>query len=171
MRTPVFAVSCLLPLLFLSACTQTPTTAAADPKVSETEARKWLDDWTKAFQARDVNAIMALYAPDVIAYDIVPPLQWTGRDSYGKDYATFLAQYDGPVTVEYARVHVVTSGDLAEVFALEHVTGTIKGQKADNWLRVSSTLRKTDGKWLDVHDHVSVPTDMATGKAMLDLKP
>jgi hypothetical protein len=32
-------------------------------------------------------------------------------------------------------------------------------------------LRKSDGRWLDFHDHVSVPVEIESGKAMLDLKP
>jgi hypothetical protein len=28
-----------------------------------------------------------------------------------------------------------------------------------------------NGKWLIVHDHISVPADFESGKAMLDLKP
>jgi hypothetical protein len=28
-----------------------------------------------------------------------------------------------------------------------------------------------NGRWLAVHDHISVPVDFDTGKALLDLKP
>jgi len=28
-----------------------------------------------------------------------------------------------------------------------------------------------NGKWLDFHDHVSVPVDIQSGKALLDVKP
>ena len=31
--------------------------------------------------------------------------------------------------------------------------------------------RKINGKWLIVHDHISVPIDFDSGKAALDLKP
>jgi len=31
--------------------------------------------------------------------------------------------------------------------------------------------RKTSGKWLIVHEQVSVPIDSGSGKAVLDLKP
>ena len=31
--------------------------------------------------------------------------------------------------------------------------------------------KRIGGKWLDIHDHISVPVDMATGKGALDLKP
>jgi hypothetical protein len=39
------------------------------------------------------------------------------------------------------------------------------------WIRDTTGLRKVNGKWLDFHDHVSVPVDLATGKAVMDLKP
>jgi hypothetical protein len=32
-------------------------------------------------------------------------------------------------------------------------------------------LRKIDGNWLIVHDHVSVPIDRQSGKALLNLEP
>lgn len=31
--------------------------------------------------------------------------------------------------------------------------------------------RKIDSKWMIVHEHDSVPFDMETGKASIDLKP
>lgn len=153
-----------------AACTQ-PQGAAGDEKAREAEIRAWLDRWAKAFSARDTKAIMSMYAPDVLAYDLVPPLQYAGKDAYGKDYETFLAQYDGPVQVEFSDMHITTTPTLAYSAVLERVTGTVKGQKSDIWVRVTSVYKKVDGNWLDVHDHVSVPTDMATGKSMLDLKP
>jgi len=46
---------------------------------------------------------MSVYAPSdaVVAYDIVPPLQYVGKEAYRKDYEVFLAQYDGPIDIEY----------------------------------------------------------------------
>jgi ketosteroid isomerase-like protein len=37
--------------------------------------------------------------------------------------------------------------------------------------RLTDVLRKVKGKWLIVHEHVSVPVDVATGKADLTSKP
>jgi len=70
---------------------------------NEAEIRALWEQWAKAFKARDLDAIMALYAPGdaVVGYDIVPPLQYAGKDAYRKDYAEFLAQYVGPIEVEY----------------------------------------------------------------------
>ncbi|HVH88048.1 MAG TPA: nuclear transport factor 2 family protein, partial [Terriglobales bacterium] len=59
---------------------------------NEEQIRTLLDRWAKAFEARDIDAIMSNYAPGdaVIAYDIAPPLQYRGKEAYRKDYLEFL---------------------------------------------------------------------------------
>jgi ketosteroid isomerase-like protein len=55
---------------------------------------------------------------------------------------------------------------------LERLSGTLKGgHKVDMWVRFTECYRKTKGHWLAIHDHVSVPADFDTGKAVMDLKP
>lgn len=132
------------------------------------------DRWAKAFEAKDIDGIMAIYAPgnEVIAYDVVPPLQYKGKDAYRKDYLEFLNQYDGPIHVEYRDMRIISGDDVGFVHALERFTGKLKnGQASDVWLRATSGVRKINGKWLIVHDHISVPIDFDSGKAALDLKP
>jgi uncharacterized protein (TIGR02246 family) len=159
-------------LATLNADTQTKDAAPANPGNPANEIRDWLDRWTKAFAKQDVDAIMALYADDVIAYDIVPPLQYIGKDAYRADYQQFFSQYEGNLHVEVRDLHVNATGDLGYAAGLELISGTLKsGQKSSIWLRFTSLFRKLDGHWLDFHDHVSVPADIETGKAMLDLKP
>jgi len=145
-----------------------PTPSASD----ETRIRQILERWRVAFEKKDVAAVMSVYSRDVVAYDIVPPLQYVGYEAYRRNYQDFFAQYAGPLRVEMRGLHVTAGDTVAVAFMLERVTGTLKsGEPADFWLRATQTYRKTDGRWLAVHDHISVPTDMATGKAALDLRP
>jgi uncharacterized protein (TIGR02246 family) len=128
--------------------------------------------WQHAFQARDLDGIMAIYAPDVVAYDMVPPLELTGADAYRKDYTEFLAQFRGPVRTEIPNIHVEQSGDRAYAFGLERLRGTLTdGTAVDMWVRFTDGWERRKGRWLVAHEHVSVPVDMATGKARLDLTP
>ena len=148
------------------------TTVKNAGKSNEADIRQWLDRWAKAFRAHDVNVIMALYAPGVVAYDIVPPLQYVGADAYRKDYEEFFAQYEGPIDIELRDVHIIAGDGVAFATSLQRISGTLKnGQKSDLWVRVTNGFRKINGRWLDTHDHVSVPADLASGKAVLDLKP
>jgi ketosteroid isomerase-like protein len=112
------------------------------------------------------------YADDVVAYDVVPPLQYVGKEAYRADYQQFFSQYDSDLKVEVRDLRIGASGDLGYATALQLVSGTLKGgKKYEVWVRFTSLFRKSDGHWLDFHDHVSVPADVATGKAMLELKP
>jgi ketosteroid isomerase-like protein len=45
------------------------------------------------------------------------------------------------------------------------------GSRTDFWLRATTGFRKLDGNWLITHDHVSVPLDLETGTALLNLTP
>jgi ketosteroid isomerase-like protein len=139
---------------------------------SEAEIRHWMDDFKRAFEARDTKAVMALYAPDILAYDVIPPLQYSGTAAYTKDWQTYFAGYKGRLTLEYRDCRISASGDLAIFTCLERSTGTLtNGQPVSIWLRDTTALRRVNGRWLDFHDHVSVPADMETGKAQTDLNP
>lgn len=141
---------------------------------NEAEIRRLLDNWAKAFHSRDLGGIMSIYEPgqSLIAYDIVPPLRYTGFDAYKKDYQEFLDQFQGPVTVEFGDLTIVAGDSVAFSHGLERMSGTLKnGEKFDSWVRFTEGYRKTNGKWHAIHDHISVPVDMASGKAVFDLKP
>jgi ketosteroid isomerase-like protein len=45
------------------------------------------------------------------------------------------------------------------------------GNALDITVRITDVYRKINGKWLAVHEHVSWPVDLATGKADLSSKP
>jgi ketosteroid isomerase-like protein len=159
-------------LLIVTACKSAPPPAPPAPVSDEAGVRAWIDSFQKALESKDINAIMALYTSDVRAYDLVPPLQYVGSDAYRKDYESFISMFPGPVSLEFSDLHIQTTGDLAMIECLQHISATpAKGKKVDFWSRVTTGLRRENGKWLDFHDHVSVPADLDKGKALMDLKP
>jgi len=153
---------------------QAGKTEQAPLKGKAAQIRAVYDGWAKAFEARDIDGIMSFYVPGdaLVAYDLVSPLQYKGSAAYRKDYQDFLAQYEGPLHVEFRDVQVFSSGNVGFIHALEKISGKMKnGQQTDMWVRATSGVIKLNGKWLIVHDHISVPVDFESGKAVLDLKP
>ena len=139
---------------------------------SAKEIHQLLDQWAKAFEAKDVDGVMAMYAPGVTAFDIVPPLQFRGAGAYRKDYSEFFSQFSGPIRVETPDMQIEVSGDAGFAYGLERIAGkTTNGAPVDIWLRYTEGLKRIDGNWRVVHEHISVPVDMNTGKARMDLKP
>lgn len=138
------------------------------------EIRNLVGQWQTAFRAKNIEGVMAVYAPgaELTAFDLVPPLQTSGAKSYKKNYEEFFALYEGPIDVEVRNLSIFAGGDTAFLHCLDRMSGTLKGgQRSDLWLRVTSGLRKIDGQWRIVHDHVSVPVNFESGTAAFDLLP
>jgi len=132
-------------------------------------------DLQEAFLAKDVAAIMKCYAPgdQLFVFDVVPPRQYAGFDAYKKDWEDTFTSFDGTVTFELNDLVIATDGHgLAYGHNIQHVTGKLKtGEPVDVTVRVTDVYKKNGGKWLIVHEHVSVPVDLNTGKPDLQSKP
>lgn len=138
----------------------------------DSEITALLDKWSAAVRTKDIDALIALYAPDIVYFDVVPPLQITGSDAVRRN---FLRWFDGWRTGIGSRAHdlkIRATEDTAIVFKLHRTSGTLKnGREVGYWVRVTVCCRKSNGRWLITHEHVSVPTDFETGRAVLDLEP
>ncbi len=152
------------------------TLALASPQKGggEAEIRALYDTFASAFRTKDVNKIMSLYEPGqkLVAFDVVPPREYVGWDAYKKDWQDFFAMLKGEVTLETQELTIGADGDLGYSYSVERMMGTFTdGSKMDITVRVTDVYRKTRGKWLIVHEHVSVPVDLTTGRADLQSKP
>jgi ketosteroid isomerase-like protein len=78
----------------------------------EEQIRSLLTRWERAFQARDVDAVLSVYAPGgaVVAFEIVPPLATVSRDSYRQNYDAFFAMFTGPLEVEFREMRYGRGG-------------------------------------------------------------
>jgi ketosteroid isomerase-like protein len=140
----------------------------------EAQIKALEDQFTAAFDAKNVNAIMKLYVPDqsLFAFDVVPPRQYVGAAAYRKDWENFFNSFDGPVKVEIGDLAITADGNLGYSHSIQHVTGrNKKGEPVDLIVRVTRGYRNVDGHWLVAMDHVSVPVDLDTGKPDLQSKP
>ena len=117
---------------------------------------------------------MKNYAPDetLLVFDVIPPREYKGADAFRKDWQGFLDSTDGQITIENSDMNVASDGTMAFATCIAHMTGKGKhGNLIDVTMRITDVLRKSSGKWLIVHEHVSVPVDLASGKADLSSKP
>lgn len=138
----------------------------------ETEIRQRVDSWMKALCAKDIDAVMTLYAPDIVSFDLDPPLRYAGTIKKRRAWEEFFATHTSLIAYDVCELHITAHDELAFVHSLNHVNGTLSsGQISDVWVRWTACLRRFDGVWLIVHDHVSVPADIANGRAVLELVP
>jgi len=162
-------VACLVGVAFYGLPVQ------VDAKGDDQAEIKALEDrFVTAVNAKDVDAIMKVYVGDesLFVFDVIPPRQYVGAKAYRKDWEGFLGTFQGPVKLELSDLNVASGGNLAYGHSIQHISGTDKkGEKVDVTVRVTDVYRKSKGKWLIVHEHVSVPVDLDTGKADIASKP
>jgi len=110
--------------------------------------------------AKDADGIMKNYVPDetLVVFDLIPPRQYVGAESYKKNWQGFLGSFNGPATFENSDMQVVADGKLGYAHYIMHISGTGKdGKPVDMTVRTTDVLRKVKGKWLIVHEHISEP--------------
>ena len=117
-----------------------------------------------AFNDKDADAAMVVYAPgkSLSVFDVVgPPGAYFTWDAYREALKRFFATVRGPLRFTVSDLHVEASGDVGYGRSLQHVTGVRAkdGKPFEYTVRVSNVYRKLDGKWLIVHEHVSLPLD------------
>jgi len=163
------AIACAILFTFWIMAFGAPAWANAPADIRALE-----DRFVAALKAKDVDAIMKVYAPDqtLVVFDVVPPRQYVGAAAYRKDWQTFLDSFDGPIAVELTDLDAVADRNLAYSHSIQHVAGTDKHcKKLDLTVRVTDVYKKAHGRWQIIHEHVSVPVDLDTGKPDLGSKP
>ena len=145
--------------------------ASADDKAEITAVEQRA---IEGFQAKDVDKIMSCYVPDetLFVFDVVPPREYVGAKAYRKDWEELFAEFPGPAEADMSDLKVIVQSTMGYAHLIVHSVLTDKdGKKTESDVRTTDVFRKTGGKWLIVHEHNSVPVDLATGKADMMAKP
>ncbi len=139
----------------------------------EAQIRALIGTWAEAVRAKDVDAVMSHFAPDIVTFDLAPPLQCSGADALRGSLAAWFPTFRGPVGYEVHDLNITADGDVAFCRSLNRISGTrTDGEKTDVWVRATVGLRRIDGRWRVTHEHASVPFYMdGSYRAAVDLEP
>lgn len=134
--------------------------------------RRRIDDLVAAVGARDLDRLRGLYAPDVVSFDVEPPLRHVGVAAKVSNWTRAFSAFR-ELAYDVRDLTVAVGGDIAFGHCLGRMRGTLNdGTPAGGmWVRGTFCLRKVGGTWLVVHDHASVPLDVRTGRGVTDLEP
>lgn len=114
----------------------------------------------------------SIYAPDIVSFDVQPPLWIAGAEAKWKNWEEAFAVFQSPLDYEIRELTITLDGDVAFTHSLNRLSGTLEsGNRGGFWVRATCCFRKIDGEWLIAHDHASVPLDVESGRAVLDLEP
>jgi ketosteroid isomerase-like protein len=139
---------------------------------SESEVRALFDSRSEAMRAKDIDRLMPLFAPDIVYFDLVPPLRYVGSAALRDRFLHWFEGWKGPIGMEIRDLIVEAGGDVASASMLIRASGArANGREVGYWVRDSNGCRRQNGRWLITHEHISLPVDFESGRAVMDLLP
>jgi ketosteroid isomerase-like protein len=133
----------------------------ADSATEEARITSLLEAWADAVRRHDMAGILAHHAPDIIMFDVPPPLQCKGIKAYEMTWG-LLFQYHKPGAAFDIREVAVTAGEDVAFAAVVMFCGPNSSKNPaddDGFLfRLTVGLRKIGGEWRIAHEHHSVPS-------------
>ncbi|CAN7699273.1 SgcJ/EcaC family oxidoreductase [Bradyrhizobium sp. LjRoot220] len=141
--------------VFLAALSITALLSCSAVAGPREDAMAILDKWTQAFAASDVDAIVALYAPDAL-------FMGTGSKTVVTDTAAIRKYFEDAILTRRPRAAPISSSevmvlsDTAVVVAgLNDSMGVLDGKPFSNPGRVTFVIAKRGPEWQIVHFHRS----------------
>ena len=135
----------------------------------EAAVRQQVLQFTQQVTARQLDAIMAHYAPGAVSFDAIPPLVHDAA-TLRKNWEICFGCCDGEIRSIVRDLKVVASEEVAFAYGLLDFTHNVGAENQIHcMMRMTTCYRKLDGEWKIVHDHCSAPFDPQTNQALLNL--
>ena len=140
-----------------------PKTLPQETDMSDTNEaaiRDLITNWAAAVRAHDLQRVLAHHAPDLVMFDVPPPLVSRGIEAYRKTWDLFYSSNPDPVVFDLDELDIVAGEEVAFATALMHCNNSDPdGSRSRLDFRLTVGLRKLDGVWTVVHEHHSIPAE------------
>jgi ketosteroid isomerase-like protein len=149
-----------------------PADVIDDAACRRSEIRALLDSRSEAVRIKDIDGLMSLYAPDVVYFDVVPGLQFTGSAALRARFLQWFDSIAGSISMEIRDLNILAGGDIAVAYMLNRTSGILKnGREVGHWVRATACCQRSNHRWLIKHEHISLPINFESGSAAMDLVP
>jgi len=122
--------------------------------------------WDAAIIGKEIDDLVEKCTHDVSMFDVSTQLE--GIDAYKKEWEKFSPYFNENMQIMRRDMKIYTSEDLAVLHCHSKVENSkLKGKLQMPWCRTTLCLQKKNNQWLVVHQHISMPIDIMTGKAIV----
>ena len=126
---------------------------------NETQIKTLIEDWVKAVNRKDIDAILAHHSSGLVMYDVPFPFQSVGIDAYRKTWDYFFNWNKDLGFFETKDLHITADENVAFCFSAMICKGYDENGKVyDLDFRLTVGLRKINNQWIIIHEHHSIPS-------------
>ena len=132
--------------------------ATVSGTTDEAAIRDLIENWAKAVRGKDIDAILANHSPDILMFDVPPPIQSKGIDAYRKTWDLFFDWSRDEPVFDIKEMTVTAGRDVAFATALMRCAGKKENVHGLDF-RLTVGLRKIGERWIVTHEHHSIPAE------------
>lgn len=124
----------------------------------EEQIRELLDHYAHATRMGKQDEVLANHAPDVVIYDVLPPMKYEGAKAYRESWDEWQPETVKPIMFDLQELTITAGNEVAFAFGFIHCGGTKpNGETFEDWVRATFCLSKQSGNWRIEHQHISRP--------------
>jgi len=128
--------------------------------MDESAIRDLVENWAKAVRTRNFDGILANHSPDMLMFDVPPPVQSKGIEPYKRTWDLFFSWSQDSGVYDITEMNITAGNDVEFVTALMRCAGTeANGNKTELEFRLTIGLRKIADQWTVMHEHHSIPAN------------
>jgi ketosteroid isomerase-like protein len=145
--------------------------AYAADKVAHTEVKKLYADLDGVMNSPELvknpSMFTAFFDQNVMIYDIMLPETFTG-EAFRKHMNEVITTFPGKTKL--LDLEIRAEKGLATATYIQDFTGQMGDAPVKMRIRTTDILEKKNGKWLIIHEHLSLPLDQETMAAVMTKK-
>ena len=116
----------------------------------------------------NLEGVKSIYAPDIVSFDVGPPLQHVGAEAKWRNWVEVFTAFQRPLGYEIRGLTISLDGDVAFAHSLNRLSGTLKnGNRSDFWV----VRRSAVGRSPATGSSRTTTLDLESGRALLNLEP
>ena len=126
----------------------------------EAAIRDVVENWAKAVRTRNLDGILANHSPDILMFDVPPPMQSKGMEAYKRTWERFFSWSRDSGVFDINKMDITAGNDVAFVIALMRCAGVkANAEREELEFRLTIGLRKIGSQWIVIHEHHSIPAN------------
>jgi ketosteroid isomerase-like protein len=124
----------------------------------ENQVREVLESWAKATRQNRKDDILKNHAPDLLIFDVLPPMKYESAESYRRSWDDWQPETQGEGQFDLENLAVTVGSNVAFAHCFIRCGGTAPdGRSFQDLVRATFCLKKLGGSWKVLHQHISKP--------------
>ena len=121
---------------------------------AESQIKALIEAWADAVRRHDLPGVLAHHDPDIVMFDLPPPLQSRGLEEYKQTWDLFFQYHKPSKAFDIDELAITAGQDVAFAVAIMRCGSGVQGEFP---FRLTMGLRHMDGEWRITHEHHSLP--------------